>query len=922
MAHVRRSGLSRPRPGGAGMMRRLFSFPWRSRRLIAADVESELAFHVDSRVQELLAAGATPDEARARALAEFGDLDDARRYMLAVDREIESSQRRRDHLQDVVADIRYAGRRMRAAPGFTAAIVLTLALGIGANATMFGVVDRLLFRPPPLLKDPETAHRIYVAETNRGKEYINGVGRYALFEDYKRWTTSFSALAGHTIRSLAIGTGESAREMNVGVVSHSLFAFFNAPPALGRYFTASEDTTPAGAPVAVISHGMWQTQYGGRPDVLGTTLQIGSVVHTVIGVTPRGFAALWPDRPPAAYIPITSYGAFQAQCRGRGRDWYATYSCGWMNVTARRKPGVTLEQANADLAQAQQRSYAAMREEHPGIAPPELAKPRAFAASILPQAGPMSSEVTRVSTWVAGVSLIVLLIACANVANLLLARAIRRRREIAVRLALGVSRARLLAQLFTESVVLAALAGGAGLLVAQWGGGVLRTAFLDPSEAPWGMRDTRTVLFTLGAAMFVGLVTGLAPALQSRDVDLVRDLKSGAREGLGRRSRTRTALLVTQAALSVVLLVGAGLFVRSLWKAEGVRLGYDVDPVLVVFLNMRGATLDSAQDVALRERLREAAAAVPGVVSATRQTAVPLWSNSSTTLRVPGIDSLERIGRFNYMAVSPGHFTTMGTRVMRGRPITEQDQRESPRVAVVSQAMARVLWPGRDAIGQCMHVGADTLPCTTVVGIAENIKEESFTGDSSFYYYLPITQFRSRGGGLFVRVNGNAADYRETVRRALQREMPGVSYVTVTPFDEIVSAVLRSLTMGATMFVAFGALALLIAAIGLYSVIAYGVAQRTHELGVRLALGARGLDLGKLVIGDAVRVAGTGVGLGVLVALWASRWLEPLLYKVSGRDAAVYVIVAVTLLLVSVTASWIPARRAARTDPNLALRSE
>jgi putative ABC transport system permease protein len=221
-----------------------------------------------------------------------------------------------------------------------------------------------------------------------------------------------------------------------------------------------------------------------------------------------------------------------------------------------------------------------------------------------------------------------------------------------------------------------------------------------------------------------------------------------------------------------------------------------------------------------------------------------------------------------------------------------------------------------------MHVGADTLPCTTVVGIAENIKEESFTGDSSFYYYLPITQFRSRGGGLFVRVNGNAADYRETVRRALQREMPGVSYVTVTPFDEIVSAVLRSLTMGATMFVAFGALALLIAAIGLYSVIAYGVAQRTHELGVRLALGARGLDLGKLVIGDAVRVAGTGVGLGVLVALWASRWLEPLLYKVSGRDAAVYVIVAVTLLLVSVTASWIPARRAARTDPNLALRSE
>ena len=904
------------------MMRRLFTFPWRSRRRIAADVESELAFHVDSRTQELVASGVTPDDARKRALVEFGDVDDARNYMLTIDREIETAQRRREYLRDFVADIRYAGRRMRAAPGFTLAIVLTLALGIGANATMFGVVDRLLFRPPPLLKDPETAHRIYVVNTNRGTEYINPVGRYVGFENLKRWTTSFSAMAGHTRRQLAIGTGENAREMDVGVVSHSFFDFFDAPPALGRYFTAREDTTPTGAPVAVLSYAMWQTEYGGRRDVLGSAVQIGSVVYTVIGVTPRGFVALYPDRSPAAYIPITSYGAFQNNCRGRDRAWYATYSCGWMSVIARRKPGVAIEQANADLTQAQQRSYAEWRVESPQADPPELARPRAIAANILPQRGPLASQEAQVSTWLAGVSLIVLLIACANVANLLLARAIRRRREIAVRLALGVSRARLLGQLFTESVVLAALAGGAGLLVAQWGGALLRNAFLEPSEAPWGVRDMRTVLFTLGAALFVGLVTGLAPAAQSRDVDLVRDLRAGAREGMGRRSKTRTTLLVMQAALSVILLVGAGLFVRSLYKAQAVRLGYDVDPVLVVFLNMRGATLDSAQDVALRERLREAAAAVPGVVSATRQTAVPLWSNSSTGLWVTGIDTVERLGRFNYTAVSPDYFATMGTRVLRGRPITDEDQRESPRVAVVSQNMARVLWPGRDAIGQCMRVGDETLPCATIVGIAENITEESFTGDSMFYYYMPITQMRPRAGGLFVRVSGDAADYQATVRRALQREMPGAAYVTVTPFDNIVSPVLRSLTMGATMFVAFGGLALLIAAIGLYSVIAYAVAQRTHELGVRLALGARGMDLGRLVVGDAVRMAGMGVGLGVMGALWASRWLEPLLYEVSARDASVYALVAATLLVVSVAASWIPARRAARTDPNVALKAE
>ncbi|HYC52200.1 MAG TPA: ABC transporter permease [Gemmatimonadaceae bacterium] len=904
------------------MMRRLFSFPWRSRRRIAADVENELAFHMESRVQELVAGGVSPEEARTRALTEFGDVDDARRYMLTIDREIEMSQRRREYLGDLIADVRYAGRRMRSAPGFTAAIVLTLALGIGANATMFGVVDRLLFRPPPLLKDAESTHRIYVATTNRGKEYINTVGRYVRFEDYKRWTSSFSDMAGYTLRPIAIGTGEGAREMSVGVVSHSFFRFFDAPPALGRYFAAAEDTTPEGAPVVVLSHTMWQTQYGGRGDVLGSAVQIGPVMYTVIGVAPQGFVGLTPDRPPVAYIPITTYGARHNTCRARGRAWYATYGCGWMSVIARRKPGVTLEQASADLAQAHLKSFEEERQEFGGGPTAEVARPRAIIASILPHRGPMPSMESKVSTWVAGVSVIVLLVACANVANLLLARAIRRRREIAMRLALGVSRARLLSQLFTESVVLAVLAGGAGLLVAQWGGGLVRNALLDPSEAPWGLKDTRTVLFTLGAAMVVGLITGLAPAMQSRDVDLVRDLKSGAREGMGRRSRTRTTLLVAQAALSVILLVGAGLFVRSLWTAQHVHFGYDVDPVLVVALNMRGATLDSAQDVALRERLRDVAATVPGVASATRQTAVPLWSNSSTDLFVTGIDTVDRLGQFNYTAVSPDFFQTIGTRLLRGRPITIEDQRESPRVAVVSQNMARVLWPGRDAIGQCMRVGDETSDCTTIVGVAENIIDQSFTGDSMFYYYLPITQVRPRAGGLFVRVQGNATDYQETVRRALQREMPGAAYVTVTPFDDIVSPVLRSLTMGATMFVAFGAMALLIAAIGLYSVIAYSVAQRTHELGVRLALGARGLQLGRLVIGDAVRVAGIGVAIGVVVALWAARWLEPLLYEVSARDALVYVVVAGTLLVVSVAASWIPARRAARTDPSVALRAE
>jgi len=777
----------------------------------------------------------------------------------------------------------------------------------------------------PLMKNPvafcfDEKGRVYVAETNRGKEYINGVSRYVRFEDFKRWTSSFSSFAGYTTRQLAVGVGDNAREMLVGFVSYSFFPFFDAPPAIGRYFVAAEDTTPVGTAVAVLSYPMWQTQFGGRSDVVGNTIRIGSVVYTIIGVAPRGFEGIWPGRAPVAYMPITNYGGAQQTCGGRPRVWYETYSCGWMSAIARRKPDVTVERANADLTQAEVKSYLAMRVEQTGNAPVELAKPRSMIASILPERGPQKSAIGRVATWVGGVSVIVLLIACANVANLLLARAIARRREIAVRLALGVSHGRLLSQLMTESIVLSVLGGVVGIFIAHFGGTALRAGFVPDNAAPAGLRDPRTVLFAFGAAMAVGLLTGVVPALRARRVDVVHDLRLGAREGGQRHSGMRLALLILQATLSVMLLIGAGLFVRSLRNVEGMRLGYDVDPILVVGLNLRGETLDSAQHVNLLQRLLATAQATPGVVSATRQTSIPLWSNSSTRLSVAGIDTVARLGQFNYTAVSPGFFRTFGTRVMRGRAITAQDTRESPRIAVVSENMARVLWPGRDAIGQCMKVDSDA--CTTVVGIAENIKEQNLSAESMFFYYMPVTQFRPRAGGLFVRMAGNSAPFKEQVRRSLQREMPGASYVTVTPFEEIVAPTMRSFRLGATMFVAFGALALLVAAMGLYAVIAYNVEQRTHELGVRLALGAQPHDLATLVLADGARVAVIGLAIGVALALYLSKWLEPLLFGVSPRDAAVYVTASLILLFVAMLGSWMPARRASRTDPNIALRSE
>ncbi|MGQ0640898.1 MAG: ABC transporter permease [Gemmatimonadaceae bacterium] len=331
------------------------------------------------------------------------------------------------------------------------------------------------FRPPAFLQDPGTAHIVYLYDTFRGETRPRGVGQYARYTDLAKWTTSFSHAAGYRAQQLAVGVGENAREMQMGVVSASFFSFFDAPPALGRYFTEAEDRPPAGSPVVVLSHSMWQTQYGARRDVLGSTIQIGPTKYSVIGVAPEGFVGLWADRPPAAFIPMTSYAAGTG-FRARSRPWWETYSWGWMGMLVRRKPAVPIETANDDLTQAFLKSWEAQRVEQPTTTPATVARPHAIAGSILAQRGPNASATSKVATWVAGMSVIVLLIACANVANLLLARALKRRREIALRLALGVRRTRLLSQLLTESVLLGLLGGVLGILVAHWGCGTAERA--------------------------------------------------------------------------------------------------------------------------------------------------------------------------------------------------------------------------------------------------------------------------------------------------------------------------------------------------------------------------------------------------------------------------------------------------------------
>jgi predicted permease len=820
-------------------------------------------------------------------------------------------------------DIRYAVRGLRARPGFTIAVVLTLALGIGANAAMFSVVDQLLFRAPPMLREPALTHRVYLTSTWRGKEFTGGGIQYARFVDITNLTKSFTRTAAFFNRNMAIGEGLDAREMQVAATSAAFFGFFDAPPAAGRYYTAAEDTPPTGTPVAVLSYGLWQTQFGGRADAIGQSIQISSTRYTIIGVAPQGFVGLWPDAPPAAFIPITAYGnELGEQLRLRGENWWSTYHWTWSQMIAERKPGVTVEGATADLTAAYLKSDAIEVAADHDRTPVELRKPHAIAASVLSERGPRQSSEAKVAAWVAGVAVVVWLIACANVANLLLARALRRRREIAVRLALGVSRARLAAQLLTESVILAALGGAAGVIIAQFGGALLRSQLLPKAEGASVIQDPRTLLFAGVAALTAGLLTGLAPVFQSRKADLTLDLKAGAREGTVHRSRTRVALLIFQGALSVVLLVGAGLFVRSLHNVSVMRLGYEPGKVDYVSLQMRGVKLDSAQRVALTQRLVEEARTIPGVEKVATTVTLPFWMTWNTDLHVAGIDTVDKLGEFDLNAVTPDFFTTMGTRIVRGRGISTSDVAGAPRSMVISEAMGKKIWPKTDPIGQCVKVDSDTMPCTFVVGIAENTKSRSLSDDPGLFYYLSSAQFNPDRAELLVRVSGERAGDRETIRKRLQALMPGSSYVNVTPLSEVVGHEMQSWKLGAAMFTVFGILALVLAAIGLYSVIAYNVAQRTHELGVRVALGAQMRDVVGLVLREGMGLAVVGVVIGSGIALLLGKWVRPLLFEVSPYDPVVMITVAGILLGVAAAASLVPARRAGRVDPMTALRSE
>jgi predicted permease len=822
----------------------------------------------------------------------------------------------RQELRDV---LRGLGR----ARGFALSVIATLALGIGVNAGMVDLVDRLMFRPLAFLRDPSTVHRLYWQRQQQGATATSSSTQYTQYLDLRRSTTSFSELAAFSERPLAVGTGEAARERRVGLVSASFFALFEAKPVLGRFFTAGEDATPRGADVAVLTYEFWQAAFDRGP-VLGSTLQVGNVNATIVGVAPPGFGGVNDSNPPAIYLPITTFAGSGGT--SDAKTYFTRYHWGWVNVLVRRKPGVSVAQAQADATQVLRSIWTAVRTDDPSLPALDAARPAIVVSSVRPGAGPDPALEARVAIWLAAVAAIVLLIACANVANLLLTRAIARRRDTAVRLALGAGRGRLILHAAIESTVLSVTAGIAALLVAAWAAAALRgiVSSAAPGAAlpPIALADPRLLLVTLALTAVTAIATALVPAFLANRSDLSGTLRGAGRGGGAEGARLRAVLLTSQAALSVVLLVGALLFVRSLQSAQSLPLGYDAERVLLVSRTIRGVPFDETVHRTTRQVLESTAQSVPAVASAAWVSSTPFLSTSSATIYT-GEAARNSFSAVTFQATTPDYFHTMGTRILRGRGLTHEDRTGAPPVAIVSETMAARIWPGADPINQCLRMREPTAPCTTVVGVAQDIVQRDLSGADRSHFYVSLDQYtRSWGNWLVVRTRRTAAQDAEPVRAALQRAMPGASYVTVHVLSDVVRDAQRPWRMGATVFVALGGLALIVAAVGLYGAVGYHLEQRRHELAVRVALGARRADILALVMRQSAAVAAAGCILGGLAATMAGGWIQPVLFRQSARDPAVYGVVCAVVIGVAIAASAFPALRASRIDPNAALRAE
>ena len=893
------------------------------RSRVDADVDDEIAFHLDTTTDALVARGMPREAARREALRRFGDLALTRDRLREIDGALVRGRRRREAFAGLALDTRLAFRGLARSAGFVVAVVLTLTLGLGANATMFGIVDRLLLRPPAHVVEPERTGRMWVVVPNPfggSKPFHSSWYGFAIFDAMRPRLRAFSHLAAVASTEHTFGRGDQARPGRVNEVTGDYFTLLGARPLLGRFVGPADDRQDAVEAAVVISWELWRRDYGGASTVLGQPLVIDGRPFTIVGVAPRGFMGAGLQRV-HAWITMSQAGYAQRMTP----DWRTNPDWTWLHIVGRLAPGATRAQANVELTTA-------YRVARLGPNPSEerqrfVAGSTAIFGDLLEERGPQGTDQARVALWLAGVAGVVLLIACANVANLLLARALRREREVAVQLALGVAGSRLVRQFLLESMLLAVAGGVAALLAAMAGGTAMARLLLPNVEWERGPVDGRVLLATSLVVGVTTLLIVLSPVLQARRTTMHEALRGGGRGATARASRLRTTLTAAQAALSVLLLVGAGLFVRSLHNARGTELGLDAERVLLVNLELTTIGFDREQSHDFWRRAAERVAALPGVERTSLAATAPFAGSWNEELFVPGWDSVPKFGDGGpfHNPVAGDYFRTLGMSLRRGRDFGAGDVAGSAPVTIVNESMARALWPRQDAIGKCFRVGADTAPCMEIVGVVADSRRGELREPASLQYFLPLAQQQPPPRNLFMFVRAAGDDARSIivpVRRALQGMDARIPFPDIQSIQEHIDPQLRPWKLGATLFTAFGVLALLVAAVGLYGVLAYDVAQRTREIGVRAALGARTRDMVWLVLRRGLGVAAVGIAIGLVAASFAARWVGDLLFHVPARDPITLGAVATLLLAVAAAASFVPAWRASRVNPQVALRAE
>ena len=904
-------------------IRRAFRLALRRRDLTQTDTDEELRSHLAFRIAQLEARGLTHEEADREARRRFGDSwEDAMNRVHDAARSRDDRMAMRERLDAWWSDVAYAGRSLRRQPFFTVIVVATFALGIGANATMFAVIDRLLLRPPPEVGNPRTLLEVSRLMTRGGVTNHFTVMPYPLYTALRADSTAFRDVAASSfITAQSIGTGANAQPVQVVLASSNYFRVLETRPALGRLFGPSEDGEAPSSDVAVLSDGFWRRGFDGDTTILGKTIRIGPRDFTVIGVTRPGFTGVDPLNVDV-WLPLSYAPVF-----GMVRDGWTNWGQVWLGLVTRLQSGVTPDVAARRTLKWLTDGEAAWDAKPRGMrrmpdAPFEM-------RSTLPSAQLADDPQAKLARLLVGVTAVVLLIACANVGSLLFARGTERRREVAVRLALGVSRGRLLRLLFAETAILAACGGLLALVLARWGVALLHATLLSDFAWTESAFDGRVVAATATLVVLTVVIAGVAPAFRASRPDLVESLKSGGREGGIGVSRLRTLLMTAQVALCVVLIVGAGLFVQSLRRAATVPLGYEPTGVLTAsVMNLVPLGYKIPQRIALYASLRDRIATLPGVAGAAVAATYPVQGmfRFAVDIAVPGRDSLPPSPDGfvpTYNAVSGGYFSALGIRITDGRPIIDSDVSTATRVAVVSDAIARAYWPGERAIGRCLVLNADSV-CTTVVGVAADVKQAIDGTSAGFVVYVPLRSEWDLGpNAVIVRArNGRAEELIPAVRRAIQGTAPNLPYANVQPFDALLAPQLRTWKTGSSLFTLFGGLALVIAAIGLYSAISYTVAQRRHEFGVRVALGARMLDVVRLVMDQGIQAAVIGTIVGAVAAASLGGVVAPLLFQTSPREPAAFALAAAMIVVVAALASFVPAWRASRVDPVSALRGE